>query len=138
MNNFPRFTLNRTIVLLVPKLPFLDWVNETGPAGEKLTMAELRDDNEAFLIPQFNDEQECIQWVERRWTMLFEHMLEEWVADESLWPQSRTLAMFREWFDIEIHTLAWDMGDEPLLTEDWHDEEGVEEYYEVRTKISLH
>jgi hypothetical protein len=140
MSNFPRFTLNRTIVLLVPKLPFLEWLNDAEPAEQALTMEDLCEDNEAFLIPQLNDEQDSTRWVEKRWSILFEHMLEEWVVDETLWPQQRTLELFREWFDIEIHTLAWDLADEPLLIEDWHDEDAVEEYEfpEMRPKISLH
>jgi len=140
MSNFPRFTLNRTIVLLVPRLPFLEWLNHADPTEQALTLAELCDDNEAFLIPQLNDDQESIEWVEKRWSMLFEHMLEEWVVDETLWPQRRTLELFREWFDIEMHTLAWDLADEPLLVEDWHDEDAGEEYEypEVRSKMHLH
>ena len=142
MSNFPRFTLNRTVVLLVPKQPFLQWVNDADPDEQALTLADLCEDNEVFLIPQLNDDQESIQWVEKRWSILFEHMLAEWVIDETVWPQKRTLNMFREWFDIEIHTLAWDLADEPLLIEDWHDEddddEDDDEAYEVHGKIQLH
>jgi hypothetical protein len=39
-----------------------------------------------------------------------------------------------------MHTLAWDLADEPLLVEDWHDEDAGEEYEypEVRSKMHLH
>ena len=141
MNNFPRFTLNRTVVMLVPKRPFLDWVNDAAPDDAALSLADLCEDNEVFLIPQLNDEQESIQWVEKRWSILFEHMLAEWMLDETGWPQDRTLNMFREWFDIEIHTMAWDLAGEPLLVEDWHDDDDDEDddtEHEVREKISIH
>jgi hypothetical protein len=141
MTNFPRFTLNRTVVMLAPKQPFLDWVNEIEPDVPELSLADLCEDNEAFLIPQLNDEQETVQWVEKRWSMLFEHMLAEWVMDETAWPQKRTLDMFRDWFGVEMHTLAWDLADEPLLTEDWHEEEGDDddgEEFVVPEKMRLH
>lgn len=122
MNSTPRFTLNRTVVLLGPKQPYLDWLNEVDPEEQALTVEDLRDDNEVFLIPQYSDNSDSEKWVEKRWSVLFEHMLMGWIEDETLWPQDRSLAMFREWFDIEIHTMAWDLSDEPLFVEDWQDE----------------
>ena len=130
MNSTPRFTLNRTVVLLVPKQPFLDWLNNVDPDDQTLTVDDLRDDNEVFLIPQFADNSDSEKWVEKRWDFLFEHMLMGWVEDEMAWPQDRSLAMFREWFDIEIHTMAWDLSDESLFVEDWQDDEDDDEVIE--------
>jgi hypothetical protein len=136
MNSTPRFTLNRTVVLLVPKQPFLDWLNNVDPDDQALTAEDLRDDNEVFLIPQLSDNTDSEKWVEKRWSYLFEHMLMGWIDDEALWPQDRTLVMFRNWFDIEIHTMAWDLSDDPLFVEDWQDEEEDED--EEVEKIHLH
>jgi hypothetical protein len=135
MNRTPRFTINRTVVMLGPKQPFLDWLNNVDPDDEALSVEDLRDDNEVFLTPQFNDNSDSEKWVEKRWSFLFEHMLMGWIDDEAMWPQDRTLEMFREWFDIEIHTMAWDLSDEPLIIEDWQDEEDENEEIE---KIHLH
>jgi len=135
MNSIPRFTINRTVVLLGPKQPFLDWLNNVDPDDQALTVDDLRDDNEVFLIPQFNDNSDSEKWVETRWSFLFEHMLMGWVDEDTLWPQDRTLEMFREWFDIEIHTMAWDLSDEPLIVEDWQDEDDDDVEIE---KIHLH
>lgn len=137
MNKTPRFTINRTVVMLGPKQPFLDWLNNVDPDDEALNVEDLRDDNEVFLIPQFNDNSDSEKWVEKRWSFLFEHMLMGWIDDEAMWPQDRTLEMFREWFDIEIHTMAWDLSDEPLFVEDWQDEEDDDENEEIE-KIHLH
>lgn len=136
MHSSPRFTLNRTVVLLGPKQPFLDWLNDVDPDDEPLTVEDVRDDNEVFLIPQFNDNSDSEKWMEMRWSFLFEHMLMGWIDDEGMWPQDRTLDMFREWFDIEIHTMAWDLSDEQLFVEDWQDEEDDED--EEIEKIHLH
>jgi hypothetical protein len=137
MNRTPRFTINRTVVMLGPKQPFLDWLNNVDPDDEVLNLEDLREDNEVFLIPQFNDNSDSEKWVEKRWSFLFEHMLMGWIDDEAMWPQDRTLEMFREWFDIEIHTMAWDLSDEPLFVEDWQDEEDDDENEEIE-KIHLH
>lgn len=140
MNSTPRYTLNRTVVVLVPKQPFLDWLNNVDPDEDTLTAEDLREDNEVFLIPQFADNSDSVKWIETRWNYLFEHMLMGWVEEETLWPQDRNLDMFREWFEIEIHTMAWDLSGEPLIVEDWQDDDGEEdddEFGEVE-KIHLH
>jgi hypothetical protein len=31
--------------------------------------------------------------------------------------------MFREWFDVEYKSMVWDMGNEPLIFEEWDDED---------------
>ncbi len=135
MNSTPRFTLNRTVILMGPRQPFLDWLNDVDPDEQALTLDDLREDNEVFLIPQFSDDIDSTKWVEARWSSLFEHMLMGWIEDEEQWPQNRNLDMFRNWFDIEIHTMAWDLSDDPLYVEDWQDDE--EELEEVE-KVHLH
>lgn len=139
MSDSPRFTLNRTLVLLVPRQPFLDWLNEADPTEDPLSAEDLRDDSNAFLIPQFNDAADSMKWIEKRWEMFFEHMLLEWLADESMWPENRTLEMFREWFDIETHTMVWDLAGASLQMEDWQEEDSdAEEKYVQNEKIILH
>ena len=139
MSDSPRFTINRTLVMLVPRQPFLNWLNDADPTEEPLSAEDLRDDCNVFLIPQFNDAVDSMKWIEKRWSMLFEHMLLEWIVDETMWPENRTLEMFREWFDIETHTMVWDLAGESLLVEDWREEDtGVAEEYGQDEKIILH
>ena len=140
MSNSPRFTLNRTVVMLMPKEPFLQWLNDADPEEQALLTEDFRDDNNVFLIPQFIDTLDSLKWVEKRWTMLFEHMLLEWIVDETMWPQHRTLAMFREWFDVEIYTMVWDLAEDELLLEDWQDDGDGEEDAadEENERIILH
>lgn len=136
MSDYPRFTLNRGMVLLHHKQPFLDWLmNAAINPSLQLTLADLDDDGEAFLIPSYESSdpvdgtEDAVKWVEKRWRMFFEHILGDWLTDESLWPQKRTLKMFREWFSVEYRSMVWDMADEPLAVEDWdegdEDAEGV-------------
>ena len=60
------------------------------------------------------------------WRVLFDSILFDWITDESMWPQNRTLKMFRDWFDIEVHSMVWDLASEPLLVEDWGDDDDAE------------
>lgn len=125
----PRFQINRGLVLLRYKQPYIDWVKSAGDFPMEISIAQATDDGEAFLVPTYESPidpidgtEEAIKWVEKRWRMLFEYVLRSWILDESEWPPKRSLKMFRDWFDVEYKSMVWDMGVEPLETEDWDDE----------------
>lgn len=126
MSDYPRFMLNRGMVILRCKKPFADWLNENDPMPRNLSLVEINEEGSVFLIPGYDSQvepveihEDAVRWVERRWQMFFEHILNDWLMDESLWPKKRTLKMFREWFSVEFNSMVWDMADEPLAIEDW-------------------
>ncbi len=125
----PRFQLNRGLVIIRYKQPYVDWVKIAGEAPMEISLEQANDDGESFLLPTYESEvdpvdgtEDAIKWVERRWRMFFEHILESWILDESEWPKKRSLKMFREWFDIEYKSIVWDMGTEPLIIEEWDED----------------
>ena len=129
MTDYPQHQINRAMVVLRYKQPYLDWVKSAGPSPMELTLEEANDDSEAFLVPAYDSlidpvdgTEDAVKWVEKRWRMLFEHILMSWIEDESAWPKKLTLKLFREWFDVEYRSLIWDMGNEPLVVEDFDDE----------------
>ncbi|MDP1766787.1 MAG: hypothetical protein Q8K83_07810 [Methylotenera sp.] len=130
----PRFQLNRGLVIIRYKQPYVDWVKIAGDAPMEISLQQANDDGDSFLLPTYESQidpvdgtEDAIKWVEKRWRMFFEHILESWILDEAEWPQKRSLKMFREWFDIEYKSIVWDMGTEPLIIEEWDDED---EYFE--------
>ena len=139
MSDYPRFVLNRTVMMLVYKQPFLDWLNTTTQNPLPLTLEYLRDDNDTFLIPQFDNTDDAVKWVEKRWQFLFEAILFDWITDEALWPNKRTLNIFRDWFDIEVHSMVWDLANDPLLIDDWGGVEDCEDFkYLEDTNPNIH
>lgn len=132
----PRFQLNRGLVTIRYKQPYIDWVRIAGDIPMALTLAQANDDGDSFLLPTYEarsdpvgDTEEAIKWVEKRWRMFFEHILGSWILNEAEWPKKRTLKMFREWFDIEYKSIVWDMGTEPLIIEEWPDE--IEDFDDI-------
>lgn len=126
MSERPRFTVNRSIVMLLPEQPFLDWIQAVDPEPvPTLTLDDVRDDASVFLLPDevADTTENALRWVEKRWQYFFEFMLGEWF-DDSVWPETLTLAMFREWFSIRFHSMVWDMApDTPIDYEDWDSDE---------------
>ena len=128
MDDALQFVVNRSVMMLIYKQPFLDWLCSHNPdASKNFTLEDLRFDTDTFLIPKFYDPYELVEWVEKRWRVLFESILFDWTTDESMWPKNRTLEMFREWFIMDIHSIAWDLVDEPLKIEDMGTDEEVNE-----------
>ena len=110
-------TLNRTAIVLRPKQPFIDWINECDPDGRPVTLEEVSDDNTVYLISEDRDDN-----VERAmrgyWREIFEEELFGWYTDESLWPKRLTYTMFRKWFDVEVHSVVRELGDDALVVEE--------------------
>jgi hypothetical protein len=104
------YEINRSLAIIKPKQHFLDWlVSSLDPVSGGMTLDELRKDATALLIPEFDDEESALHFVYSNFEELFERELEDWVGDESLWPQTRSLKLFKEWFDVEIHSMVTDM-----------------------------
>jgi hypothetical protein len=122
MHDYPRFTINRDLIILLPKQPVLDWIMGVDPNPlEELTLEELRQEQDAFLVRhgEFEGIEDAEKWVYRRWKKFFELFLHDWFTDESRGPQNRTLKMFKEWFEVQYHSMVWDLSDEPIEHEDW-------------------
>jgi hypothetical protein len=120
MNEIDRYQVNRVIVILIPKLPFLQWIFAVEP-GLELTLDELRAEQDALLlsISEIETLQGAKAWAYRNWKVLFDKALCDWYTDERSWPSARTLAMFEQWFDIEWHPLVWDLSSTQIEKIDW-------------------
>lgn len=113
----PLFVQNRIVVVVLPRAPFVEWVNRISQGvADPVTLDEAREDPNAFLIPVELDEFDTPgeRWLRRNWATLFERMLRDWYEDESTWPRSRTRKMFGEWCEMRTHSIVLDCSDDPL------------------------
>ena len=107
------YEIDRSLLVVKPKKPFFDWV-QTVDYEEGLTLEDVREDPSAYLIPELEspeEEREILKWC---YEDIFEAELSSWYTDAAVWPQQRDLKMFLEWFDIEFHSLVFDLLDEPI------------------------
>ena len=117
MNHIHKNQVNRIIIVLRPKSPFLTWISSVEP-DIALTLDELRDEQDAMLLSLSDIEtiQGAKNWAYHNWEMLFDKSLFDWYTDEKYWPESRDLALFKDWFDIEWHPVVWDLSRGSLQT----------------------
>jgi len=102
-------TINRTVAIIKPKIPFYRWL-AISDLSLGITFEELREDCTAILIPEFVSKGEAIEYIEGMYEKIFESELESWMRDTKNWPKERNLEIFREWFDVEIHSVVMDAG----------------------------
>jgi hypothetical protein len=112
--------LNRTAVTITGAQPYIDWTRSHDADTNRglLTVSLAKPYGSAFLLPEFELEEDVQEWVEDNATWLFEFQLSAWSEDESGWPPTRDLKAFREWFHIDIHSVVVDVADDEIEGED--------------------
>ena len=119
--------VNRSLMVVKPKQPFLDWLNSLDNDDEmNLTLEELQNDSTAYLVPEYEtpeDQAEIVVWSHN---YVFEEELMAWYTFEEEWPPTRDLDTFLEWFEVEFHSTIMDL-DLELPLEHVPDDDEVED-----------
>lgn len=127
--------INRAAIILRYKEPAIAWLNavEPQPDGRGLTMADADHESTVYLIaPEDAETWDAVEeWVAINHQALFEAELEEWHPDPALWPEDRSYPVFRDWFDVECHTVLVDTVGTPILDEAEDDDGGPPPYLDA-------
>jgi hypothetical protein len=112
--------VNRTAITLIGAQPYIDWTRQHDADLDRgaLTVARTQVYGSAFLLPEFELEEDVQEWIEDNAGWLFEFQLSNWTDDESTWPQNRDLKMFRSWFRVDLHSIVVDMADDEIEGEE--------------------
>jgi hypothetical protein len=112
--------LNREMLIVRLKQPFVDWINEADPNPDRvhITLEDANEDSAVFLIHEYACE-DLEGWLAQCYLPLFEEVLEQWYLVPTLWPQDRDLDLFKAWCEVEVHGIVIDLVDEPLLDDDF-------------------
>ncbi len=103
------YAVDRSIVVVKPKEPFLKWLKSTPGYELEISLDQLRSDCTAFLVPEFPDPEDAINYIDDRCLEIFEMELASWYEDRGVWPDNRSLKLFWEWFDVEVHSTLIDL-----------------------------
>ena len=108
-DDFKENYINRSAVILKPLQPFLDWLNHLYPDDE------MDDGNEVniYLVSEEIDDVEV--WLKKKFDTFFMMELNDWHTNKKEWPQRRNYKMFKQWFNIEISTMIYDLEKKPVF-----------------------
>ena len=109
--------INRGIVVVRPKQPYVDWANACDECPTKTSLEYARSDCHAYLLPCWDDEDDFVRVLKRVCRDIFESELAGWTTDESVWPKRRGYATFLKWFDVESHSVVFELGDGDIHVE---------------------
>lgn len=109
------YFVDRSVAVIKPKAQFLEWLNAVPGNDMDLTLDNLRADCTVILVPEFDEPEEAVAYVDEIYDQLFKMELASWYEDEALWPDNRTLKTFWEWFDVEIHSTVIDTVDADIM-----------------------
>ena len=111
--------LNRSAVVIIPKQPFLDWVNAVDDLGT-VTADDMQ--KMLYLVPDYEDPADADKVLKKVCNDIFSRELEGWHTDEEAWPQDRSFKVFKQWFDIQHYEIVTDVGRGPIENDEGPDE----------------
>lgn len=106
--------INRSVLIVRSKEPFLYWLNSLPDPGD-YTLEDINRDQSAFLLLEYEDDRKQENILGKYFTQIFEEKLFGWWTDPEAWPSKRDLKTFKKWFDVEFHSIVYDLVNRPLL-----------------------
>ena len=111
-------TIDRFVAIIKPKQPFLDWLESQPDWDLDMTLDDLREDSNAYLVPEYDSTEQAMLYIERNHKAIFEWELWSWYTDEDMWPEKLTPSVFRKWFDVEIYEMVIDLLGKHIMREE--------------------
>ncbi len=105
------YMLNRSVLLVKPKEPYINWANGLEEEGPKLSLDDPRGELTVYLVDEVEFDSDADKVIEEHYPKIFEHELFSWHLVEEDWPENRDRKTFHEWFDVESHSLILDLCD---------------------------
>lgn len=109
-------TINRTAITIKAKEPYVRWANSFQDGGPQINIKDLH--SVTYLIPDTYDEFNYEKYLKKNFKSIFESELEAWMANPSVWPQKLTYKDVKEWFDIQVSDMIFDLGKGDVITEE--------------------
>jgi hypothetical protein len=106
------YQVDRSVAVIKPRQAFLEWLKNMPGYDLDLTLDQLRMDCTVLLIPEFGEPEEAVNYIDDIYLEIFEAELGSWNEDEATWPAGRSLRLFWEWFDVELHSTVIDTLEE--------------------------
>ena len=80
-----------------------------------ISLEDFKTDCLAFLIPEYNTDEEAKRYIDNIYEDIFDELLFGWCTEESRFPKDRTNDMFWRWFEVELHSVVIDSSKQPIL-----------------------
>ncbi len=114
--------INRVALIVRPKRRFAEWANalDKVDGGPGFDLESERNNPTIYLVSTIGPEAPDLSELVDTYALdIFETELEGWSTDDAEWPRNRNPHIFRDWFDVSLSDLAWDLEEtEPIYAAD--------------------
>jgi hypothetical protein len=110
-------TINRTVITIIPKQPYIDWANSFDDDGPAMNPDSIH--ATSILIPEEYDEFTYEQFLKKNFKIIFEEELSAWMADPASWPSKMNYDIFNQWFHVIVSDTVLDLGNDPIVVEEF-------------------
>ena len=110
-------TINRSVLLVVPKQPFYDWSNKIFTDLPETNKKDV-DEYNSYLLEEelFLDDPK--KELKKYWKNIFINELFGQCTDEDCFP-NLSWKLFTQWFDFYRSSVVTDLADQPLYTQEY-------------------
>ncbi|OMH25593.1 hypothetical protein [Motiliproteus sp. MSK22-1] len=117
--------INRTAVSVLPKQPYVDWVNQLDSSltglDRPMTLLDQLKEGRIYLLAERERVEEVQVLLEDGWMNIFKNELGAWDEFEDDWPKPLTRELFDCWFEVAAQVLVFDLHSEPLMVAELDD-----------------
>jgi len=113
-------TLNRTLIVITPKQPYIDWLKSLEVSGFDFVLENYQNDGGCYLIDEteFSKQSEFKKFIGKNYLYFFEKELCGIEPNKGKWPLVRNLETFNKWFNVNYHSVIVDLSQLPLQCKD--------------------
>jgi hypothetical protein len=109
-------TGNRFAVTLVVTDAYHDWARSCFPDEEEAMPADALREPTVYLLPESDGDLDRL--VQQHYKPMLTQELVSWCTDETAWPEDLSYRTFRDFFQVHVTTMVFDLGTEPLDIDD--------------------
>jgi hypothetical protein len=106
------YDINRVALIVSPSTALLNWaISETPAIAEDVDPDDPSDLSSVYLLPDFDDIEEADDWLEDNFQTVLETLLEEWIPDDSLWPERLEFKHLEKYAEYSFSNIVIDTVD---------------------------
>lgn len=115
-------TLNRAAITVTGKQACVDWINTLNGTDPAVTLADINHEATTYVVDEMEElfqDEDPDALIKAHFEMIFDSELTGWHLDPEAWPENRDWNLFTQFFSYTISTIVFDLGREPVETEDF-------------------
>ncbi len=113
------FHIDRTVAVLRPKQPLVDWLNALPDADRPYTTEDFYTDCTVLLLPDIDNDLQALKFIKKIYKEIFERELDSFCTDPVYWPTNRDFKTFIKFYEVEFHSEVTDTVDKEIIKEQW-------------------